>query len=87
MMPSEDAWFNKIGNLRTKHRLAARDMNFLCPQFGKLGDGFFKAFGADGRLACIPPVIAHLALEIAPVKDLDLYIQRLERTCVQNRLF
>ena len=32
-------------------------------------------------------MLAHLALEVAAVIDLDLNIKRLERTRVQNRFF
>lgn len=61
-------------------------MDLLRPQFTEFAYNFLEPFHRDGRLACLTPVVAHLAFEVASVKDLHLYIERLERTSVQNRL-
>ncbi len=63
--------FHKIGDVRSQHRFAAGDVDLLRAHLRQFGDDFLEPLRADGRLARLAPVIAHLTFEVAAVEDLE----------------
>ena len=84
--PKRRGLLDHVRYLRPEHRFTPGDVDLLRAEFCQFIQDFFETLGGNGRLTCLTPVVAHLAFEIAPVKDFQLDIQRLEWTRVQDRL-
>ena len=83
--PERRGLLDQLRDLRAEHWLSPGNMNFLCACFGEFVQYFFESIGGNGRLARVPPVIAHFTFEVAAVKDFDFDIKRLEWARMQYR--
>ncbi len=67
---------DQIWRLGAQQGFAAAEVDLATAQRGQFGHDRLEAGAGQGRLAGRAPVIAHLALEIAAVVELDLDVER-----------